>query len=375
MSYDAREGEIPPVNGPPRVLPPYQGVPQLFIEEGTNNHLLYRIGDTWWDALTLTPNQVPLGTMRLQHLMDIDLEEYQSQPVYVALQNNDWAVLSSSGNRLFVHPEAVEFLAPYPNDEDPVEFVTPFLIPGAQLPPFNPVWMERLSDLVDNVLPLSELDLSSIPPQPTTPPRSPSALLVPSAPRRPRRAQPRLSESTSPGDIHELSRFSLTQSTASTGSGGLRFGEMEREAAGLSRLRTREMIDARTGLGSHQPLRQQVMSSSARRLDFPETTPEEPSLHRQSVETLMRQLYGLPVTLPQELTVNQLQTPFVTFDRAVELIQSGRVQRFTLDPLLQPWAGPPTSPNRIVTLILNDGTTVLVRAHYNPINNNIMPPV
>uniref|UniRef100_A0A6C0IYM3 Uncharacterized protein n=1 Tax=viral metagenome TaxID=1070528 RepID=A0A6C0IYM3_9ZZZZ len=50
----------------------------------------------------------------------------------------------------------------------------------------------------------------------------------------------------------------------------------------------------------------------------------------------MRQLYGLPVTLPQELTVNQLQTPFVTFDRAVELIQ-----RFTLDPLLQPWAGLP----------------------------------
>lgn len=55
----------------------------------------------------------------------------------------------------------------------------------------------------------------------------------------------------------------------------------------------------------------------------------------------MRQLYGLPVTLPQELTVNQLQTPFVTFDRAVELIQSGQVQRFTLDPLLQPWAGLP----------------------------------
>lgn len=171
MSYEAREGEVPPINGPTQFIPPYEGRPQLFIEEGTNDHLLYRIGNNWYDAVTLTPNRVPLGTMRLQYLMDINLEEYSSHPVYVALRNN-WNVFSSNGVQLISHPGAIPFNEP---SDDQVESVTPLLIPArslpvvstgpfqrAQLPLFNPVWMERLTDLANNNLPLSDIELFEI---------------------------------------------------------------------------------------------------------------------------------------------------------------------------------------------------------------------
>jgi hypothetical protein len=91
----------------------------------------------------------------------------------------------------------------------------------------------------------------------------------------------------------------------------------------------------------------------------------------ESFQTLLRQLYGLPVEVPSFLTANGLEAEVVPFDQVPSLQIAG----FSFDPLLQPWAGPPTSPNRIITLALQDGRAVLVKARFDSKTNRLHPPV
>ncbi len=73
------------------------------------------------------------------------------------------------------------------------------------------------------------------------------------------------------------------------------------------------------------------------------------------------------------------------------MFQDNQVERYIVDPILQPWSGkpeglqrplhsnavqlPPTSPNRILTLFDKNGVTYLVKAQYNQTANQIYPPV
>ncbi len=63
------------------------------------------------------------------------------------------------------------------------------------------------------------------------------------------------------------------------------------------------------------------------------------------------------------------------------MLSKHKIERYFLDPVLQPWAGPPAfsptgeSANRIVTLFGKNGITYLVKARYDQLTMQIFPPI
>jgi hypothetical protein len=94
-----------------------------------------------------------------------------------------------------------------------------------------------------------------------------------------------------------------------------------------------------------------------------------------SFETLLKQLYGLPVTLPSELIINGIRTPFINFDELVQKFKGQEINRYILNPMLQSWAGPPGTQNRIITLFAKNGLTYLAKVRYDQQSNQIYPPI
>ena len=100
-------------------------------------------------------------------------------------------------------------------------------------------------------------------------------------------------------------------------------------------------------------------------------------LHELSYETLVKQLYGLPVVIPEFLILNGLKVNFIPFSE----LSSIQIDRYIIEPLLQPWAGPPGSssndelPYRIITIFGKNGMTYLVKAKYDQNSNQIFPPI
>ena len=85
----------------------------------------------------------------------------------------------------------------------------------------------------------------------------------------------------------------------------------------------------------------------------------------ESYELLLRQLYNLPVSV---------ETSLISFQEAVQKLQQDEIERWEIDPLMQPLAGPPTSPNRIITLIGKDALKWYVKAKYDPKTQQIYSP-
>ena len=83
---------------------------------------------------------------------------------------------------------------------------------------------------------------------------------------------------------------------------------------------------------------------------------EEP-IYQLSYETLLRQLYNLPI-------LNDLRVELTPFSELSNI----QIDRYTIDPLLQPWADLNTS-NRIITIFGKNGMTYFVKVQYDPINN------
>jgi hypothetical protein len=88
--------------------------------------------------------------------------------------------------------------------------------------------------------------------------------------------------------------------------------------------------------------------------------------HRETYEVLLSQLYDLPV--------NQKRYPmnFIGFDDAGMINQQKQIERFEINPTLQVWAG---KNNRIITLYAKNGSVYLVKAVFNPLTNQIFPPI
>ena len=95
------------------------------------------------------------------------------------------------------------------------------------------------------------------------------------------------------------------------------------------------------------------------------------ALSQQSYETLVKQLYDIPVVLPEFLIVNDLKLGFIPFSQ----LSTININNYIIEPLLQPWAGPPSTQNRILTIFASNGMTYLVKALYNGTDNRIFPPV
>jgi len=147
--------------------------------------------------------------------------------------------------------------------------------------------------------------------------------------------------------------------------GGLRLGQMERDAFiehGMNAFgqMTREGSPREGVIRFPSPVRNEY---------------QEDPLLAQSYEQLMRQFYGLPTELPASLVINGVNTQFIDFQTAGDLLTINQISRYILDPILQPWAGLPNSPNRIVTLFHVNGLNYLIKAGYNPQNGQIYPPV
>lgn len=82
----------------------------------------------------------------------------------------------------------------------------------------------------------------------------------------------------------------------------------------------------------------------------------------------LSQLYGIP----EYLVMNGIRIPFISFDQAATLLSTEQIIRWILNPLFQPYAGSPSSPNRIITLHNKNGHMYVVKARYQ--NGTIYPP-
>jgi hypothetical protein len=98
---------------------------------------------------------------------------------------------------------------------------------------------------------------------------------------------------------------------------------------------------------------------------------DEPDLHKMSYETLLKQLYNLPVQLPEFLIQNGLRITFISFEQIPKL----QIERYIFDTILQPWAGPPGTLNKIITIFTKNGITYFAKVRYDQVSNQIFPPV
>ena len=105
-------------------------------------------------------------------------------------------------------------------------------------------------------------------------------------------------------------------------------------------------------------------------LNIQEESNDQNMLQQQSYETLLKQLYNLPVAVPQFLIINGLKVDFLPFEQ----VSSIQIDRYIIEPLLQPWAAAPYSAaNKILTIFDKNGMTYLVKARYD--GNRIFPPI
>lgn len=115
-----------------------------------------------------------------------------------------------------------------------------------------------------------------------------------------------------------------------------------------------------------------------RELETPTSIPipvNSDSLYELSYQTLVKQLYGIPVIIPEYLIVNDLKINFITFEQVAQMLNSGQIERYIIEPLLQPWAGPPSTSNKILTVFNKNGMTYLVKVKYDPVTNQIFNPI
>ena len=95
------------------------------------------------------------------------------------------------------------------------------------------------------------------------------------------------------------------------------------------------------------------------------------SLLNTSYENLLKQLYRIPVQLPEFLIINGSRINFISF----QMLTQNQIERFDLNPLLQPLAGLPESSNRILTVVDKNDTTYLVKVRYDQTTNQAYPPI
>ena len=65
----------------------------------------------------------------------------------------------------------------------------------------------------------------------------------------------------------------------------------------------------------------------------------------------------------------------ISFEQVSRLLQNRQIAGFNIDPLLQSWAGPFGTSNRVITLTATNGLIYLTIIQYDQTNNQIKPPV
>ena len=209
--------------------------------------------------------------------------------------------------------------------------------------------------------------------------------------------EPRINNSVSP-ELSNNERFNMTlppNSDQPTIAGTSRLG-LDSEFA--SSFRESVLINGREGLTdtiindnfqnvSHSHRRYTDESESEIRARWTENSNQDSTLRNEnnnllelSYSTLLSQLYGLPVTLPKFLILNDLKVDFIPFEEASQMLSQNKINKFIIEPMLQPWAGPPSIsieklPTRIITMFGTNGMTYLVKAKYDQNSNQIFSPL
>jgi hypothetical protein len=394
---------------------------QLFFNIDYEDNLIYLLNGRYYDAITLTPYQFPEGssTARLVKMTEWTPEQIQSipsRPLYV-LTHNKWIIFGvRSDGSLVVIAES----GPIDNNETVVN-ATIFKLPdisrnnlsqeGLQLnsgknlietPRIDiPIEIfERFIFLVNNGMRLGDFNQAV-----------PSVGVEPLALPQPIPGLPGgnigLSDLTSSGGSIDpyVRRTPLSirpSAEMATSPPGSPTSTIEYDGSSISR-DLNSSVGPRQGYESPPPTRQglpsipgapqKLYSSSLRSARViplrlgesdqngsignpPVRVPLPPNtLVQQSYETLMKQLYSIPVQLPVSISVDGLPANFIDINQAGQLLATGQIEKYTINPLLQPWAGHPSLPNRIITLLNRNGASYLVKVKYDQKNGQIYPPV
>ena len=106
--------------------------------------------------------------------------------------------------------------------------------------------------------------------------------------------------------------------------------------------------------------------------EVPKESPLEIRLHNLEtiVKVLNQRLYDLPVECPTHLPMGER---VISLDELREKTQDDKIIKYSLDPLLQCFAGSHRSKSRMVTISTEKGNTYLVVAGFDPRANVIFP--
>lgn len=132
---------------------------------------------------------------------------------------------------------------------------------------------------------------------------------------------------------------------------------------------TMDLTEENVYLNSFDPTIEEHRQLIERVTGIPQIIPIKPvenTSFLESYETLLRRLYNLSDNEP-----NYLKVKFILFEQ----LNTIQIDRYIIDPLLQPWSGSPNTQNRILTIFDKNKMTYLVKARYDPVSNQIFPPL
>lgn len=104
----------------------------------------------------------------------------------------------------------------------------------------------------------------------------------------------------------------------------------------------------------------------------PEIQEHDPFL-KQTLENLIRQIYGLPVETPEVVIMNNFRKRFITYPEAIENLQRCQILKYLIEPLLQSYVSP-NGRTRVISLFDKNGAIYLVKAIPDLTNNQILAP-
>jgi len=121
------------------------------------------------------------------------------------------------------------------------------------------------------------------------------------------------------------------------------------------------------------PLRRTRQTPSPERPPFLRRS-DQNSIVQQSLERLISHIYG---TGHRDFTIPPILNGYhqITIPTVQNLLQNSLISRFEISTLLQPFAGPPGTPNRIILLTGFNGEKYFTVGKYDPIQNQILNPV
>jgi hypothetical protein len=136
----------------------YYQNPQLYMEIGNSSNLMYIFNRQWYDAIHIIPIENPNNEGKLHFIDMIDPMDFRSQPVFVYLQNGLFDIFQTYNGRLY------HYFGDIVLNEDlldtSIEVITPFKVPGRNLPEFDPKFFERLAIITHERSSIRNLDLN-----------------------------------------------------------------------------------------------------------------------------------------------------------------------------------------------------------------------